>query len=539
MTSELQMPQLVQKEIAAPQEHLLSPSNEALSPNNSEKEQFDKLVSIIDQLSGFDKKNEIVLEHREEATKKEEDLKNENYTNFTDMLVVDGRLRDLRRLKSDLQSEGPLEGMTLSESNAYRQKIRSELLDVLGLDESSSDQHLGQELRDKITYPLADESEKIDQKSTETKIKLEEIVKTKLIDVLEDKSFGRVIFDLENGIKNAVESNKTHSNYQEAEKAFMDNFLTIFTSNPDNQNLMNETILNNGEKFFLDTVKEHISKKIAGKFPVEDQERVKNTISDKIDFNYGQHKLQQFVSKNPEIGNLIDKAKWLEYYATSENRMKESLERLKLQMSDNKIDFNSNIEIGKKQVVPYKNNAVIYEYTLDEVKDNLQKADVEIKDSQAQIIILQNELHNLPKEGFFNKEKIRAQREEMSHKIDDFKKSIHDNHNLRMKLSAQQHQIYQEVSQIQECINRVGFNLEPGTKMTIDQFISRIDSFINNPKLSEEEKKMAKKYVDIKDSMDRIANRYFVHKEYSYWIGDTQGENNIRGWETIGEKNPV
>lgn len=535
MTSELNAPQLVQKEISAPQEHLLPTSNEPLLPANSEQEEFGKLMGIINQLSGMDKRNEIVKEYRGEVKQKEEDLKKENFTNFTDMLVIKGQIRDFGKLKYDLQSEGVIDGMTLSESNAYRQKIRKELLDVLGLDETSSDHRLSQDLQDKITYPLGDKAEKVYKQSVETKAKLEETVKIKLIDVLEDKSFGRVIFDLEKGIKNAVESNKNHANYEEAEKAFMDNCLTIFTSNPDNQNLMNEIILNNGEKFFLDTVKEHVYKKVSGTFPVEDQERVKKTVSDKIDFNYGQHKLQQFISKNPEIGNLINKAKWLEYYSQSEGRMRESLERLKLQISDSKIDFNSNIEIGKKQVIPHKDNAVIYEYTLDEVRDNLQKADVEIKDSQAQIIILQNELHNLPKEGFFNKEKIRAQREEMSQKIEDYKKSIHGNHNLRMKLSAQQHQIYQEVSQIQECINRVGFDLEPDTKMTIDQFISKIDTFMKNPKFSDEEKKMAKKYVDIRLSMDKIANKHFFHKEYSYWVGDEQGENNILGWEHIGK----
>ena len=82
MTSELHASSLSQNEIPAPQEHLLPPSNEPLLPANSEQEQFNKLINIIDQLSSFDKKNEIVSEHREEISKKEEYVKNLKGTTF-------------------------------------------------------------------------------------------------------------------------------------------------------------------------------------------------------------------------------------------------------------------------------------------------------------------------------------------------------------------------------------------------------------------------------------------------------------------------
>jgi hypothetical protein len=519
------------KEIPAPQEQLLSGSNKPISPEQME---FNKLVGIIDQLSSMGQKNETIKEYKEEAKQKEEELRKDNFTNFTDTLVIDGRHRDFGKLKSDLQSEGVIKGMTLSESDAYRQKIRKELLDVLGLDPDLSSQLLGWELRDK-QIRLANESEKVYQKSAETKVKLEEIAKVKLIDVLEGDGGNSVIFNLEKGITNAIEASKTHSNYEEVEKAFMDNCLTIFTSNPNNLSLMNETILNNGEKFFLDTVKEHYFKKISSRFPENDHSRVMKTVSDKVDFNYGQHRLQQFISKNPEIGSLIDKAKWLEYYSTSEGRMKQGLERLKLQLSESKINLNSSIEVGKKQVLPHRDNAVFYELTLDEIKNNIYQAEIDIKDSQAQTIALQNELHNIPKEGFFNKEKIKQQKEEINQKMEGLRKNIDDNQKKKMEMASHQHHIFREISEIEECINRVGFNLESGTKMTIEQFVAKIDSFINNPKFSEEEKKMAKKYVEIRMPMDKIANKYFFHEEYSYWSGDKQGENNILGWEHIGK----
>jgi len=89
------------------------------------------------------------------------------------------------------------------------------------------------------------------------------------------------------------------------------NLLAIFTSNPENIKIMDGAISKNGEDAFLNEITESAFTKLVYNFPKEYQGKAREIISDKLKFDLNQRKLQELISKEPGIADVINRAKYI------------------------------------------------------------------------------------------------------------------------------------------------------------------------------------------------------------------------------------
>jgi len=209
-----------------------------------------------------------------------------------------------------------------------------------------------------------------------------------------------------------------------------------------------------------------------------------------------------------------------------------NLEKIRVYLFENGIDLNSLIKIGKKHIHTHKDNLPLYEIVFKDIESQIRQTEDDVKAGESQILVLQNQLHKIPEPGFFNRLKIEQQRADIINEIAKIKENIVDLYKKRTALNSTHYNLTKKIIEIQEYVNRIGFLLDQNSEMTIGELINRVETFIANPIFTSDEKALTSKYVKIRLTMDKIANKYFFNRDgYPYWIGDSQGENNILGWE--------
>lgn len=453
---------------------------ENLLPLNEEKQlpgQSEDLLSPSQQLMG-------VIE-RLKKTAYDKDLKEKSPEHSSKRLTVNEKVQDFENFVEIVFSDGIIEGKTYEESKIYKNELKRKLWDRLNKDNDGS------------------LSEK------DMSIEIAEISRNKISSVLDGE--GDLATNKIEKFVNDFYSEGLINIKSEAEQIFTnDNSLAIFTTNPQNLETMKDIISSQGKDFFLSCVSDNITQKILEKFPVENHEKIKRIISDKINFNYDHYQLHQFISKNSEIAHLINKAKYYEEYVNNKENMKVQIDELNTDLAKQNIDLDSPI-----MFINNPKGVSGPELCINQIQANIEDVDKIIENNQKQI-------------EYFEKESLGK----TTPVIENLKQSKLEAYRKKMELNAIHFNIRRKVEKLQSIIKGVGFELESDKmdKMTMGDLIKKIENFTNKDKFTSGEMLLAKQYEEIRFPMDHIARHYFMNNHYSYWTGDKNGEDAVSNW---------